>query len=551
MPVKVMLPVTAADPPPEKVKFGPKVLMSGFMTKRTRSLKRWKQRWWQLMDNGILHYFKSDDHPQKLLGKIDVGKTCYAVKLGAEVCHVKFPRAVPSCCCFCFAVLNRTYYVYTPTPDEAQKWAQAINDLSRVINRKVVAGLERRKAPLIPCMHGSVSGNMQVRVTRVRIQGNLGGFSDSCLNISQVHYLPIENNKFASRKSMATSVPSRLDKICHQGRSESHVPSLESFLEKSTSASSEMLQGQQSEIDTMEQLQVSTNGGHRSSLPLSLREDPPLGSIQQASQQQQKHQKHQEPQQQQNLHINNVCRHRSHSLEDICSSGNQHQPLFPTQSKPVAKPRKGKAAYSLDQEKSPPERHAQKAAGTEVTEVRPPPPLSSPPPSHLPPPTLTTTCQHAMPRLRKNTNPFPFSPPSSPPPPPPQQNDHIYGNVLPAQQNDHIYGNVLPSLPLSSPPSSRTPKKNTRALSHSTVTPRPAKPFVPPRPITETVTAPFSSPPRPRKKTMTHTSSKCQISGMDEDTYVIISKPKPKHRFKRNDLPKCIVPLPTPLSHIV
>ena len=463
MPVKMMLPVTAA---PETVKLGPIVLISGFMTKKSRSLKRWKQRWWQLMDNGFLHYFKSDDHPQKLLGKIDVGKTCYEVKLGAEICHVKFPRAIPTCCCFCFAVLKRTYYVYTPTPDEAQNWAQAINDMSKVINRKVVVGLERIKASLIPDVHGNFSGNMKVSVTRERLKGSQGNLSDSCQDISQVNYIPIKkNNLVASKTAMASSVPSYLDTMGNQER-ESPM----------SSYVSEMLQEQQPEIVTLEEMQASRNGRHHLSPPCSvIRENALSEHIQQVAQQHQKQQINKQQKQRSNS-IN-----RSFSLEDICSPQPYcHQPVCPTQLKPVPKPRKAKnTSNSVDKEKNFLECHAQR---TSDTKMKPAPPFSSPPPLHPPP-----TSQYTLPRQKKKTSAYHFSPPSSPPPPPP------------SQQN--ACESTLSLLTLSSPPPSR-PKKNIGALSTSMTPYHPAKPFLPPRPITETDI--FSSPPLPRKKTMTH-----------------------------------------------
>lgn len=143
--------VPMAEPPVNsKPSMGPMVLMSGFMTKRTRTMnRRWKQRWWQLLDNGLLLYFQTDKRI-KLLGEIDIGRTCYDVRHGAKNCGIVFPRVAPSCCCISFAVLKRTYYTYAPTAAEAKKWAETIHKVSNVLNRRVVAGVERRKAPEAP-----------------------------------------------------------------------------------------------------------------------------------------------------------------------------------------------------------------------------------------------------------------------------------------------------------------------------------------------------------------------------------------------------------------
>ena len=43
---------------------------SGYLVKRTQTLRRWKKRWWQLTDDGVLRYFKSEKR-EKLLGEIE------------------------------------------------------------------------------------------------------------------------------------------------------------------------------------------------------------------------------------------------------------------------------------------------------------------------------------------------------------------------------------------------------------------------------------------------------------------------------------------------
>ena len=217
MPVKVVPPVLMAEKKsPSKHDIGPITVMSGFMTKKTRSFNRWKQRWWQLMDNGLLCYYKNDDH-LKLLGQIDIARTCYDVRLGSDKCNVEFPRAAPSCCCISFTVLKRTYHLYTPTPGEAQKWYQAISTISRIINRKVIAGVERRKAPEPPCPSRppSCPPDCQVRVTRVRA---CNGISDSCESITRIEYVKKKSPRAVKLSSLACrgraiSVPDCLDKI--------------------------------------------------------------------------------------------------------------------------------------------------------------------------------------------------------------------------------------------------------------------------------------------------------------------------------------------------
>ncbi len=205
MPMKIVPPVVREEESTDKFDIGPLVLMSGFMTKRTRTLNRWKQRWWQVLDNGFLLYYKSDDR-SKLLGQIDIARTCYDVRLGSERCQVEFPRAAPSCCCISFAVLKRIYYVYTPTAGEAKRWSHTISNMSRVINRKIVAGVVHRKAPDPP---PNVSSSYHIKMTRVKMCG-------SCEDLSRMEYnVPVKSTKLASNleRTMATSIPDYLDKI--------------------------------------------------------------------------------------------------------------------------------------------------------------------------------------------------------------------------------------------------------------------------------------------------------------------------------------------------
>ena len=213
MPAKIVPPVVRKESIPDKANIGPITVMSGFMTKKTRSLNRWKHRWWQLLDNGYLFYFKSDDR-LKLLGQIDIARTCYDVRHGSDKCQVTFPRAAPTCCCISFAVLKRTYYVYTPTAAEAQKWFHALTSMSRVINRKIVAGVERRRAPEPPAPSRPYSPNYRLKITRVATNKGTGVF-DSCEDLSRIEYIPIQpkGTNLKSARFMAASVPDYLNKI--------------------------------------------------------------------------------------------------------------------------------------------------------------------------------------------------------------------------------------------------------------------------------------------------------------------------------------------------
>ena len=213
MPVKVVPPVLITKQSlTTKEQIGPITVMSGFMTKKGRTLNRWKQRWWQLMDNGYLFYFKSDDR-LKFLGQVDIARTCYDVRLGSEKCRVAFPRAAPSCCCISFAVLKRNYYVYTPTAKEAERWAQALSSISQVINRRVFAGVERRKAPDPPGPYRPPSCPPPNQVRMIRVQdGNGIAKSDSYADFNRIEHTR-SNTNLVSQRVMAMSVPDYLNKI--------------------------------------------------------------------------------------------------------------------------------------------------------------------------------------------------------------------------------------------------------------------------------------------------------------------------------------------------
>lgn len=110
--------------------------MSGYVVKRARRGfgSKWQKRYWQLLGDGALIYF-SGDHRLKVLGEIDIAHTCYEVRHGAENCEIKFPPAVKPSCCFSVAVLKRTYYFFTYTTWEAEKWVEALSSTSYIINR--------------------------------------------------------------------------------------------------------------------------------------------------------------------------------------------------------------------------------------------------------------------------------------------------------------------------------------------------------------------------------------------------------------------------------
>ncbi len=222
---KVVPPVVIADKATKPI-MGPLVVMSGFLTKRNRKLNRWRQRWWQLLDSGILIYYNSDDRA-KQLGQIDIAHSCYDVKLGRENCPgVSFPRVAPSCCCLSFTVLKRSYHLYAPTAAEAMKWAETIKKASRVLNRRVVAGVERRKAPDPPGPPRPPSCPPNMRINRNFIYSRAETFSVSdVLEDSLDMSLQFSGGRsiFAtSGMKMASSMPDLLDRV---GYSPSPPPS--------------------------------------------------------------------------------------------------------------------------------------------------------------------------------------------------------------------------------------------------------------------------------------------------------------------------------------
>lgn len=212
---KVVPPVITPDKNTNaKLNIGPLVLMSGFLTKKNRTLNRWKQRWWQLLDNGMLYYYNSDDR-LKRLGQIDIAHSCYDVKLGSENCRVTFPRVAPSCCCLSFTVLKRSYYLYAPTAAEAKKWAETLNNESRVLNRRVVAGVERRKAPAPPGPPRPPSCPPNMRINRNSVRRETFSVSESLDDSLEMSLQPTRTvPRFVGAKmKMASSVPDYLDRV--------------------------------------------------------------------------------------------------------------------------------------------------------------------------------------------------------------------------------------------------------------------------------------------------------------------------------------------------
>ena len=195
-----------------KPHMGPLVVMSGFLTRKNRTLNRWKQRWWQLLDSGMLLFYKNDDRA-KLLGKIDIAHSCYDVKFGRENCKITFPRVAPSCCCFSFTVLKRSYYLYAPTAAEAKKWAESIESASRVLNRRLVAGVERRKAPAPPGPPRPPSCPPNMRINRNAIHAYTLSVSESMDDSYEMSLqLPSTGQRLAAKKKMASSMPDLLDR---------------------------------------------------------------------------------------------------------------------------------------------------------------------------------------------------------------------------------------------------------------------------------------------------------------------------------------------------
>lgn len=189
-------PVRASTP-----KMGPAILASGYLAKRTRAMGRWKKRWWQLTDDGTLLYFKSEERTQAL-GEIDVARSCYDVKLGAEHCRVEFPRAVPPCCCFSFSVLKRTYYLYAATASDAKRWSESIANVSAVLNYRKKGS--HRPAP------GAPSEEAPKNRAPVRGQNQVNG--KRCYSMPSRPSRPATGLSAAS-ESEATDQPTALPRI--------------------------------------------------------------------------------------------------------------------------------------------------------------------------------------------------------------------------------------------------------------------------------------------------------------------------------------------------
>ncbi|XP_064394257.1 uncharacterized protein LOC135341591 [Halichondria panicea] len=221
---KQILPVEMAEGSLELSKsIGPLVVMSGYLTKKARSMKRWLHRWFQLLDNGILQYYQNDKK-EKMLGEIDIGRTCYDVRQGTKNCGISFPTVAPRCCCFWFTVLKRTYFMYAPTAFEARKWHESIYSASNILNRRVVAGVKRRKAPEAPGTQRGYKPSLRPLNYRISMTPwDMKGKHKRCTSLQDVHRIrvsapddssdiisPIED---VSTFARATSVPDFLDRV--------------------------------------------------------------------------------------------------------------------------------------------------------------------------------------------------------------------------------------------------------------------------------------------------------------------------------------------------
>ena len=192
----------------------PRILVSGYLTKRTKNFKSWKKRWWQLSTDGMLLYFKNESRC-KVLREINIAGTCYDVCLGADKVKVSFPTTIPPNCCFSFSILKRTYYVYAATETEAKRWTECIAHVSGVLRRKrevqYKASFQIRRDAQPP-----LRGNADVTVRRIDKQSNRHSYTDSIQTDSQedddtVAELPVfGSDKGAMRYS---SVPTRLDDL--------------------------------------------------------------------------------------------------------------------------------------------------------------------------------------------------------------------------------------------------------------------------------------------------------------------------------------------------
>eukprot|EP00731_Ephydatia_muelleri_P030291 Em0021g814a len=190
----------------------PRILVSGYLTKRTKNFKSWKKRWWQLSTDGMLLYFKNESRC-KLLGEIDIGGSCYDVCLGADKVKVSFPATIPANCCFSFSVLKRTYYLYAAAESEAKRWVECVAHVSGVLRRKreVQYKASFRRDPRPP-----VSDPTDAKVSKRERQLHRHSYTDSVQTDSQeeedtVMDLPVfGSDKGAMRYS---SVPTRLDDL--------------------------------------------------------------------------------------------------------------------------------------------------------------------------------------------------------------------------------------------------------------------------------------------------------------------------------------------------
>jgi len=103
---------------------------AGFLIKQGKIIKNWKQRWFEVDNEGVLKYYKQSPGekfsvPGSQSGTIDLTKCSETVK-GANVEGKSWPTSNVASC-FSMIMPHRTYYLVARSQQEADDWTTFID----------------------------------------------------------------------------------------------------------------------------------------------------------------------------------------------------------------------------------------------------------------------------------------------------------------------------------------------------------------------------------------------------------------------------------------
>ncbi|EGD78253.1 hypothetical protein PTSG_09318 [Salpingoeca rosetta] len=104
----------------------PRLLFSGFLTKRGHIRKNWKRRHFELTDDKQLRYFVVSSHRHEA-GRLDLTR-CTQVAPGGR-CKISWYSGANPHLCFGVFTSNKSLYVFAQTKEDLEAWLQALRSV--------------------------------------------------------------------------------------------------------------------------------------------------------------------------------------------------------------------------------------------------------------------------------------------------------------------------------------------------------------------------------------------------------------------------------------